>query len=110
MTRRQETIEVITCDLCGRDADEQFTITLGWNDDQWRIDLCQADYNRVATQFDKWIANAELAPTRKSRTRRRTGSASNGTDDWAYLEALGFKRHRGRKSAAELEALANRSR
>jgi len=108
MTRRQETIEVITCDLCGRDADEELTVTLGWDDDHWRVDLCQADYNRVAGQFDKWVANAELAPARKSHTRRRKATASNGTDDWTYLESLGFKRHRGRKSAAELDALANR--
>jgi hypothetical protein len=108
MTRRQQTIEVVTCDLCGRDASEDLSVVLGWDDDRWRIDLCQADYNRIAGQFDKWITNAELAPTRTSRARGRKAKASNGTDDWTYLESLGFTRHRGRKSAAEREALASR--
>jgi len=108
MARTQQLVETITCDLCGRSADEDLTVTLGWNGDQWRVDLCPADYNRVASQFDKWIANADIAPARKSQTRRRKGKPTDSTEDWAYLESLGFNRHRGRKSAAELEALANR--
>ena len=109
MTRRQEVIETISCDLCGRPADEDRTVTLGWDSEQWRVDLCPADYKRVATQFDKWIANSDASPAAKRRTRSGKRSAANAADDWAYLESFGFKRHRGRKNAAEVEALANRS-
>jgi hypothetical protein len=110
MARTQEVVETITCDLCGRPADEDLTVTLGWDGEQWRVDLCQSDYNRVATQFDKWISNGEPAATPKPRTRRRKRSGIDGSDDWTYLESRGFKRHRGRKNAAEVEALASRAR
>src|SRR5258708_5641277 len=111
MARTQEVVETITCDLCGRSADEDLTVTLGWDGEQWRVDLCPADYKRVATQFDKWIANGEPAPRKQTaaRTRRSTRTKrANGSDEWTYLESLGFKRHRGRKNAAEVEALAGR--
>ena len=108
MARTQLVVETITCDLCGRTADEDLTVTLGWDGEQWRVDLCPSDYKRVASQFDKWIANSETVPAAKSRARRAKKAASNGSDDWTYLESLGFTRHRGRKSAAEVEALATR--
>ena len=108
MARTQQVVETITCDLCGRRADPGLTVTLGWDREQWRLDLCPTDYNRVASQFDKWIANGEPVPKAKPRTRRAKKAGTNGTDDWVYLESLGFKRHRGRKSAAEVEALATR--
>jgi hypothetical protein len=108
MTRRQETIEVITCDLCGRPADEDLTVSLGWDGEQWRVDLCQSDYKRVATQFDKWIANSDSMPAAKPRPRRTKKPGADGSDDWTYLESLGFTRHRGRKSAVEVTALASR--
>jgi hypothetical protein len=110
MARTQQLVETITCDLCGKPAEEDLTVALGWDGDQWRVDLCQADYNRVASQFDKWIANSEVAPSRTTAGGKRNGATKKSTsgDDWAYLESRGFKRHRGRKSAAELEALARR--
>jgi hypothetical protein len=110
MARTRTVVETITCDLCGKPAQDDLTVTLGWDGDQWRVDLCAADYNRVATQFDKWIANSEAAPPRTpAGPRRRTAAKkSTSSDEWTYLESRGFKRHRGRKSAAELDALAKR--
>jgi hypothetical protein len=106
MARTQEVIETITCDLCGRPA--QDSVTLGWNGQEWRVDLCRADNRRVATQFDKWIANSDRTPGRSPVRRNRGSKATNGSDDWRYLESLGFTRHRGRKSSDEVAALASR--
>jgi hypothetical protein len=107
MARTQEVFETITCDLCGRPAQEDLTVSLGWNGEEWRVDLCRADHRRVATQFDKWIANSERASRRSAVRRTTRRKTANGAGDWEYLESLGFTRHRGRKSAAELEALAS---
>jgi hypothetical protein len=111
MARTEQVIETITCDLCGRPAQEDSSVMLGWDGDEWRVDLCHADYRRVESQFDKWIANSE--PATVTRTKSRTGTTRRRTDrrddEWSYLESRGFKRHRGRKSAAEVEALAKRS-
>ncbi len=108
MARTQEVIETVTCDLCGRPANEELTVTLGWNGEEWRLDLCPADHRRVAGQFDKWIANSDRTPRRAAPRRARRSGGASGSDDWTYLESLGFTRHRGRKSAQELEALAGR--
>src|SRR4051794_39460154 len=108
MAPTQQVIETITCDFCGRAVDEDLTVPLGWDGEQWRVDLCESDYHRVATQFDKWIANSESVPALKPRARRQKRASANGSDDWTYLESRGFKRHRGRKSGAEMEALASR--
>ena len=110
MARTQEIIQSITCDLCGKPADEDLTVTLGWDEEDWRVDLCQSDYNRVAEQFDKWIANSEPAPAPEPRARQQKRASAKGSDDWTYLESRGFKRHRGRKSSAEVDALASRAR
>src|SRR3954463_10627736 len=108
MAPTQQVIETITCDFCGRAVDEELTVTLGWDGEQWRVDLCQSDYNRISTQFDKWIANGQSAAAPKQRSHRQKKVATNGSDDWTYLESRGFTRHRGRKNAAEVEALASR--
>ncbi len=108
MARTQQVVETVTCDLCGRPADPELTTALGWNGEQWQLDLCRADHRRVAGQFDKWIAKGETMRSSRGRRRRAQNGAAR-QDDWAYLESLGFRRHRGRKSAQEIEALANRS-
>jgi hypothetical protein len=109
MARTQEILETIRCDLCGRPTQDDLTVTLGWNGEEWRVDLCRADHRRVAGQFDKWIANSERSPRRASARRARRTKISNGTGEWTYLESSGFSRHRGRKSAQQLEALAGRT-
>jgi hypothetical protein len=108
MARTQEVFETITCDLCGRPAQDDLTVTLGWNGEEWRIDLCRADHRRVASQFDQWIANSNRTLSRAPARRPRRSKTANGSDDWTYLESLGFTRHRGRKSSQEVEALAAR--
>jgi hypothetical protein len=108
MARTQEVFETITCDLCGRPAQDDLTVRLGWNGQEWRVDLCGADHRRVASQFDKWIADSERTSRRAPTRRARRSQHANGSDDWTYLESLGFTRHRGRKNAQELEALATR--
>ena len=108
MALTKEVFETITCDLCGRPTQDDLTVRLGWNGEEWRVDLCRADHRRVAGQFDKWIANSERPPRRAPTRRARRTKTTNGSDDWTYLESLGFTRHRGRKSAQELEALASR--
>jgi hypothetical protein len=109
MARTQTVVETVTCDLCGKPAQEDLGVDLGWNGEQWRVDLCRADHRRVAGQFDKWIANGEPLAKRAGGRRPKARAGTNSNDDWAYLETRGFTRHRGRKSAAELEALAQRS-
>ena len=89
-------------------ARDDLTVTLGWNGQEWRVDLCRADHRRVAAQFDEWITKSERtsrrAPTRRARPRK----ASNSTADCAYLESLGFRHHGGRNRAREGAVLAKR--
>ena len=111
MARTQTIIEAITCDICGKAVDEATIVVLGWDSDRWKVDLCAKDYERVSTQFDKWIANGRSASSASRGGRKRPASRrapSNSDDDWAYLESLGFTRHRGRRSADEQAALAIR--
>lgn len=111
MARQQQVIETVICDMCGKQTDEASTVVLGWGKDQWQLDLCKADNTKIGKTFDTWIAGG-----RKVRARRASGKAvrpaksrpGQSGSDWDYLETLGFKRHRGRKSTAELEALAAR--
>jgi Lsr2 len=109
MARTQHVVETVTCDLCGKPAQEDLAVELGCGGEQWRVDLCRADYRRLASQFDKWIANGEPVSRRATGRRAKAGTRVNGIDDWVYLESLGFRRHRGRKSSAEVEALAQRA-
>src|SRR3954454_6103801 len=67
MGRTQQVVETITCDLCGRPAQGELSVMLGWDGEQWRVDLCPADYKRVASQFDQWISNSESVPAAKPR-------------------------------------------
>lgn len=115
MARARQIIETISCDVCGKEADEEATtIRLGWGSDQWELDVCEADRAKLSDQFDKWIENARRAGRSGGRgrsagtSRRKSPAAANA--DWEYLESLGFTRHRGRKSAEEQAALDNRPR
>jgi len=107
MARQQQIIETITCDICGREAPDATTVALGWGRDQWELDLCRSDNNKVSKQFDSWIDHGRKVRSRNA-SRSDRGAKATSKDDWAYLEAHGFKRHRGRKSAEELAALAKR--
>lgn len=102
MGRKQQIIETIECDVCGKEVKEALAVTLGWDRSQWEIDLCPADHKVVSAEFDSWIAGG-----RKVRAARQQKKASTGSD-WDYLESLGFKRHRGRKTNEELAALEAR--
>src|SRR5262245_20014439 len=105
MTRQREVIETVYCDICGKQTDDPVTVTLGWDGDKWTLDLCASDYERVATQFDRWIADVPKAGAKRSAAKK---TAKSSSEDWEYLESLGFSRHRGRKSAEEHAALAAR--
>ena len=113
MARQQRVLETVICDMCGKEADNAATVVLGWGREQWQLDLCDTDNAKVSKTFDEWIAGGRKV--RGTRSTARSGRAArrstdNGGSDWDYLESLGFKRHRGRKSAAEQEALSARPR
>src|SRR5688572_22429979 len=104
MARTQQVIETITCDRCGRLTSEAEQVVLAWGRDQWELDVCPTDMQKLEAQFGKWVAKGRK-PSRESRAghpRRRRREET--LDEWAYLESLGFQRHRGRRSAAEIEA------
>lgn len=113
MARTRQIIETVTCDICGESSDDVTTIVLGWGNDRWELDLCRGDNEQVSSQFDTWIANGRRVRGGRSGSgggggARRGARTPQADDDWAYLESLGFKRHRGRKSAEEQAALDNR--
>lgn len=93
--------------------DDATAVVLGWGKEQWQLDLCGADNAKISKTFDGWIDSGRKVRARKARTARAAkaadGSSRDGSSDWDYLESLGFKRHRGRKTGAEQEALANRT-
>jgi hypothetical protein len=103
MARQRQVIETITCDVCGRETEDATGVTLGWGRDQWELDLCPTDNEKLSTQFDRWIENARRVRATRSAARR-----AGSSDDWDYLETLGFKRHRGRRTQEEIEALSRR--
>ena len=109
MARNRQIIETVVCDLCGNEAEDAATVTLGWGNDRWELDLCGRDLDRVSAEFDAWVDKGRRARGGRSGGSASTRRSSRSTsDDWDYLESLGFKRHRGRKSAEEAAALANR--
>jgi ribosome-binding protein aMBF1 (putative translation factor) len=103
MARNRVIVETIICDICGREIDTAISCRLAVNKDAWDLDLCEDDARSVDAQIEQWVANA-----RKASTEARRSPARQSKDDWEYLESLGFKRHRGRKTPAETAALANR--
>ena len=103
MARNRVILETITCDICGRQIDDAITCRLAVNKDAWDLDLCEDDARTVDAQIELWVANA-----RKASSESRRSPAKQSKDDWEFLEALGFTRHRGRKTPAENAALANR--
>ena len=112
MARQQRVLETVTCDVCGKVVDAASTVVLGWGNEQWELDLCDADNALIGKTFDSWIEGG-----RKIRASNSTGSKiARSSDkrptprlsDWDYLESLGFKRHRGRKTVAEQQALGGR--
>jgi hypothetical protein len=94
-------VESVVCDVCKADAaihGRDQLVSLGCR--RISIDLCDTHLADITAVFDTWaVAGREVA-----RTRSRSTVAA----DWEYLESLGFKRHRGRKSAGERAALAAR--
>jgi ribosome-binding protein aMBF1 (putative translation factor) len=103
MARNRIIVETISCDVCGREIESAITCRLAVNKDAWILDLCEDDARVVDQQIEQWVANA-----RKDSADTKRAPARQSKDDWEYLESLGFKRHRGRKSPAENAALANR--
>ncbi len=93
-------IEKVVCDVCGKVVDDASGGVLRWNSDTWELDVCAADQKAIDQQIRKW--------TRNGRAPRKRRPDALARDEWDYLEKLGFVRHRGRKSAAEVAALASR--
>jgi len=110
VARTRQIIETVTCDLCGRQADDASTVRLGWGAEQWELDLCPDDAASVSAAFNAWTAKGRPVSGRAGSASRGRGTARTpaANDDWTYLESLGFKRHRGRKTVEEQAALARR--
>ena len=110
VARQTTTVEVVVCDICGKQSDEAVTVTMGWESRAWELDVCPADNRKLSAQFDRWIGTAGGGGARLARRRTPSGrrSRTESTGEWEYLESLGFKKHRGRRSAAEDAALARR--
>lgn len=104
MARNRVILETITCDVCGKQIESPITRRLAVNKDAWNLDLCDDDARIVDQQIESWVANAQRADNESPRR----SPARQSKDDWEFLETLGFKRHRGRKTPAETAALANR--
>ncbi|MEY2474563.1 MAG: hypothetical protein QOK28_3892 [Actinomycetota bacterium] len=104
MARSKVVVETVYCDLCGRPVGKPLSQSVGLGRDSWELDLCAADMKRLQDQFGKWTKEARPIRRRQRRTEQQA------RDEWDYLEKLGFRRHRGRKSASEIAALAKRKR
>lgn len=101
MARTRTVVESITCDICGKALRESRPTTITFGGDRWELDLCDKDLNALNRQIAQWTAGARRPSARRS--------GKQAADEWGYLESLGFKRHRGRKSAEEQAALRARS-
>jgi hypothetical protein len=103
MARNRVVIETITCDICGQQVNSPITKRLGNDKEVWELDLCENDAATINGAIAGWTANARK-PAAEARRPQKAA-----TDDWKYLESLGFTKHRGRKTPAENAALADRS-
>jgi hypothetical protein len=126
MGTAQIVVDVVVCDVCGKQGTDLTRVKLGWDSQSWNVDLCPKDYAAVASKFDSWIANGEDAGASRSEPRPNgqtktvkpvpkkakgkggTRSRASTSDRWDYLESKGFTRHRGRLTQQEQEALAKR--
>ncbi len=102
------------CDVCGNEIPEGKDapkMRLAIDDDRVTLDVCEKDRNLILRSFDSWTARLSDANPPAPRPKRANGSSGEeATDDeWTYLETRGFVRHRGRKTADELAALAERA-
>ncbi len=107
MARTIQVIESVTCDRCGKSTTEAAQVILGWGRDKWELDVCPADMQKLEAQFGKWVEKGRK-PTKARSGHPKRRPRAESLDEWAYLESLGFRRHRGRRSAAEIEALQRR--
>jgi hypothetical protein len=104
----RQVIQVVRCDICGQDvtaAPQSERVGLGGR--LWSLDLCQEHHELIVTTVHGWTERADEVANRPGPRRRRQPT---NDDEWDYLTSLGFERHRGRKSAAEIEALRQRPR
>lgn len=92
-------LELLRCDVCGTTETTRAHF-LAFDNGRWQVDLC-----RLHLQETEAVITG-LASTGEPIIVRRRDEAES---EWTYLESLGFQRHRGRKTAAEREALAARS-
>ena len=106
VARTTTVVETVTCDVCDQPVKDPQTLRIGLGRGLWELDLCAKDHTRVSKQIDELTARGRrVARPAGRRDQARRGDAGS---DWDYLESLGFKRHRGRKSAEEIAALRNR--
>lgn len=94
-------IERLFCDICGAELKQPASRTIAIDGERWELELCNKDLKQLQRTFAEWTRHGK-----QLHSRRRT--ASQAMDEWEYLESRGFTRHRGRKSAAEAAALAER--
>lgn len=73
MARNRIVIEQVLCDICGEETAEPIAVLLGWDKEQWQLDLCEKDNESVGRTFDSWIANG-----RKVTAALRAKKASDG--------------------------------
>lgn len=107
MARKRIITESITCDICGSETDEATTVTLGWDKDQWELDLCDKDNTAISKAFDAWIDKGRKV---SRRTRRTAGSSTSASEtaairEWALAKKL-TTATKGRISAEIREAYA----
>lgn len=98
----KQTVETRQCDFCKDVAPSSAEPhSISFDADRWQLDLCHQHLTEVAEAISA-IGEKGRRPRARSTRRQRES-------DWQYLERLGFTRHRGRRSRAELDALRDRS-
>ncbi|HVT78329.1 MAG TPA: hypothetical protein VHD87_14935 [Acidimicrobiales bacterium] len=101
MATKRLVIETTTCDVCGAEGKDVTSEVLTLGSEKWSVDLCKKDRAAIAKQIANW--------TRTARPLGRRRPKALADEEWDYLESVGFTRHTGRKTQAELAALTRRA-
>ena len=129
MTLKIIEIKTRCCDICDKPLIETMTAEemaeyqptiLGWNGEEFEIDLCPKDKAQVGATFDGWIAiHLGTAVAKKTRvpkakaprqakepvTETKAERKARNDKIWSILEKGDFIRHRGTLSTEEREYL-----
>ena len=106
MARKRIITELITCDICGAEVTNPETLTLGWENDQWRLDVCKKDNATIGKTFDSWIAGAEKLPSQRVRKSARSDGNTAVIREWALSNKMKVA-PRGRISTEVRQAYAS---